>query len=34
MSFYEFASQNPYLTFFLFAVVGATLVGIAEAIFK
>lgn len=32
--FYEFASESPFLTFFLFIIAGQTLVGIAEAIAK
>lgn len=33
MSFYEFASGSPFLTFFLFAVVASAVVGVAEALF-
>lgn len=34
MSFYEFASTNPLLTFFLFGFVSITLVGIADCFRK
>jgi len=32
MDFFAFASNSPWLTFFLFLIVGNTLVGIARAI--
>jgi len=31
-NFYKFASEHPWLTFFLFVIVGETLVGLAEAL--
>jgi hypothetical protein len=32
MTFFEFASGSPYLTFFLFLVVGQTLIYVAQAL--
>ena len=31
MNFYEFAQNNPYLTFFLAMMLGSVIIGVAEA---